>query len=148
MVTNTRNQGLILPTKNDRKIFCILSKFSVFCKLQQKFEAVFLWEIYRKKWQNSCQLAPPKNLCRIFFLFYRKNLSVWFPCTHNIQKPNRGWFSDSILCQYRTFDIRTKMSGFRMASLVCIIKKRVINNILFITKRSRLQILKNFGPVF
>jgi hypothetical protein len=59
--------GLILPTKKDRKIFFILSKFSVFCKIPQKFKAVFLWKIYRKKLQNSCQLAVPKNLCRFFF---------------------------------------------------------------------------------
>jgi hypothetical protein len=36
------DQGLILPTKKDRNFFCILSKFSVFCKFQQKFKAVFL----------------------------------------------------------------------------------------------------------
>jgi hypothetical protein len=30
---------------------------------------VFLWKIYRKKLQNSCQLAAPKNLRRNFFCF-------------------------------------------------------------------------------
>ncbi len=40
--------------------------------------------------------------------------------------PNRGWYSDSILCQSRTFEYRTSLDRF--------INK---TNILFIPKRSR-----------
>jgi hypothetical protein len=36
------DQGLMLPTQKDRKFFCILSKFSVFCKFQQNFKIVFM----------------------------------------------------------------------------------------------------------
>jgi hypothetical protein len=68
--------GLILPTKKDRKIFCILSKFSVFCKILQKFKVVFLWKIYRKKNTEFLPATSTKKSVQNFYLFYRKNLSV------------------------------------------------------------------------
>jgi hypothetical protein len=51
--------------------------------------------------------------------------------TVNIRKPDCPVVSDLILYQYRIFDIRTirkpeVMSGFRMASLDRLLKKRVI----------------------
>jgi hypothetical protein len=67
-----RDHSLILPTKKDRKIFCILSKFSVFCKFQHNFQIGLLWKIQRKKLLKSCQLAAPKILCRKFFCFTGK----------------------------------------------------------------------------
>jgi hypothetical protein len=65
--------------------------------------------------------------------------------TVNIQIPNRGRYSDSILCQSRTSHSRTirKPDFFvRFSSLDRFIKKRVIKNILFMTKRSRLEVKK------
>jgi hypothetical protein len=40
------------------------------------------------------------------------------------------------------FDNRTYLSGFQMASLDRFIKKRVIKNMLFMTKQSRLEVKK------
>jgi hypothetical protein len=78
---------------------------------------------------------------------YQKHYQTFFN-TVNHRIPNCGWYSDSILCQSRTFDSRTirKPDFFvRFSSLDRFIKKRVIKNILFVTKRSRLRSLKNFG---
>jgi hypothetical protein len=57
--------------------------------------------------------------------------------TVSIRKPDCPVLS--ILCQSRPFETRTQKSGFGMvASLDSFIKKRVIINILFMTKGSRL----------
>jgi hypothetical protein len=70
-----------------------------------------------------------------------------WPVTVGIRKPDRVRLSDSILCQSRPFESRTQMSGFWMvASLDRFTKKRVIKNILLMTKRSRLA--KEKSPVW
>jgi hypothetical protein len=46
------------------------------------------------------------------------------------------------------FDNRTYLSGFWMVSLDCFIKKRVIKNILFMPKRSRLEVKKKLWSGF
>jgi hypothetical protein len=66
--------------------------------------------------------------------------------TVNIRNPDRGRISDSILYQYRASENLTFLSGFGMVSSPDRFKKkRVMNKILFMPKRSRLAEI--FGPV-
>jgi hypothetical protein len=61
-----KDQGLILPTKKSRRFFCILAKFSVFCKFQQNFQVCLIKNLQKK----NLEILPAgstKKLHRKFF---------------------------------------------------------------------------------
>ena len=84
---------------------------------------------------NTVGIRNPNNEYRTKF-----EIRTNFRTGH--KRPN-AFENGTNLSRFRmAFQYRTNMSGFRMASLDRFIKKRVIKNILFMPKRSRLASIR------
>jgi hypothetical protein len=105
-----------------------------------------------KHCKNGIKKNKLSKFAKILKIVVDKYFGVTIVCTVPLRKPNRVQLSDSILCQSDhsiagPFETRTQKFGFRMvASLDRFIKKRVMNKIFFMLKRSRLA--KMSGPKF